>query len=86
MKEKFKAEFVEKFNANLTKTPFVQEYSLPTTYEDIIASLENALDFLSRCVDHPKLVKEMAIYKSYSSFIIEAFLKTAEEMYGEKNV
>lgn len=82
MKEKF----VGKFNANLIKIPFVQDYSLPTTYEDIITSLENALDFLSRCVDHPKLVKEMSIYKSYSSSIIEAFLKTAEEMYGELNV
>lgn len=82
MKEKF----VEKFNANLIKSPYVQEHSLPTTYEDIINNLEDALAFLNRCVDHPKLVKEMAIYKSYSSFIIEAFLKTTEEMYGEKNV
>lgn len=81
MREKF----VKKFNANLIKSPFVQEHSLPTTYEDIISNLENALDFLNHCVDHPKLVEENVFYKFYSS-IIEAFLKTAEEMYGELNV
>ena len=81
MKEKF----VEKFNANLIKSPYVQEYSLPTTYEDIINNLEDALDFLNRCVDYPKLVEENVFYKFYSS-IIEAFLKTTEEMYGEMNV
>lgn len=81
MKEKF----VEKFNANLIKSPYVQEYSLPTTYEDIINNLEDALDFLNLCVDHPKLAEKNVFYKFYSS-IVEAFLKTAKEMYGELNV
>lgn len=81
MKEKF----VEKFNANLIKSPYVQEHSLPTTYEDIINNLKDALDFLNRCVDYPELVEENVFYKFYSS-IIEAFLKTTKEMYGELNV
>lgn len=74
-KKKLKEIFIERFNANVLKSPYVREDSPFLTYEAIIDNLNNARDFL---VDHPE-GKESIFYKFHTS-IIDAFLETVKEM------
>lgn len=75
-KKKLKEIFIERFNANVLKSPYVREDSPFLTYEAIIDNLNNARDFL---VDHHPGGKESIFYKFHTS-IIDAFLETIKEM------